>query len=68
MAVPARFAGVCSGATDRAKSQNKSGRETRKTKSAQASGKKLPRYLRESGEAHVEIPAYKPSKKSPPAN
>jgi hypothetical protein len=51
-----------------AKSQNKGGRETRKTKNEQPSGKKVPRYLRESGEAHVEIPAYKPSKKSPPAN
>lgn len=51
-----------------AKSQNKSGRETRKTKNEQPSGKKLPRYLRESGAAQVEIPAFKPTKKAPPAN
>jgi hypothetical protein len=68
MAVPAHLAGVCSGTTDMAKSQNKSGRETRKTKNEQPSGKKLPRYLRESGAAQVEIPAFKPTKKAPPAN
>ncbi len=50
------------------KSQNKGGRETRKTKNEQQGGKKVPRYLREGGEANVEIPAFKPTKKSPPAN
>jgi len=51
-----------------AKSQNKNGRETRKTKTDQQAGKKVPRYLREGSEAHVEIPAFKPTKKAPPAN
>jgi hypothetical protein len=51
-----------------AKSQKKSGRETRKEKQDQPTGKKVPRYQREGGGAHVEIPEFKPAKKSPPAN
>mgnify|MGYP006426201381 CR=1 FL=1 len=51
-----------------AKSQNKSGRETRKSKNDQPSGKKVPRYLREGEGAHVDIPTFKPAKKTPAAS
>jgi len=51
-----------------AKSQKKTGRETRKPKNEQASGKKVPQYLREGGDAHVVIPDFKPSKKGSSAS
>jgi hypothetical protein len=53
-----------------AKSQKKSGRETRKPKagSGAPSKGKLPRYLRDSEGEHVQIPKFKPEKKAPPAS
>jgi hypothetical protein len=50
-----------------AKSQKKSGRETRKPKHEQPTGKKIPRYLREGGASHLAIPEFTPAKKSAPA-
>lgn len=51
-----------------AKSQNKSGRETRKAKAAAGKTKdKLPRYLSESDGGQIQIPTGRPATGKPTA-